>query len=188
VSRIPPPFRPLPDAPLIRVAGTPVSIRVEEHPDDEHVDHVWITLDIGMSEPVVLSVNTISRRNLLAGFDPRIRVGLIRGHWEFLPPRGATVCGSLDYSEIETSTNVFYEHRTRQEMEALLLSRGRGALLAEAWGAPYRNHRCGVHQIHSRRASCAVPDDLAGRDGALKFYFDQEHATELFLFKFCGQP
>ena len=36
------------------------------------------------------------------------------------------------------------------------------------------------------RASCSVPRDLIGRDGAIRFYFDDGHA-ELLLFKYCGQ-
>ncbi len=32
------------------------------------------------------------------------------------------------------------------------------------------------------RASCSVPRDLIGRDGAIRFYFDDGHANELLLF------
>lgn len=53
-------------------------------------------------------------------------------------------------------------------------------------GAEVEKHEW--RKIHSRRASCAVPGDLRGRDGALRFYFESGQATELFLFKFCGQP
>jgi hypothetical protein len=44
-----------------------------------------------------------------------------------------------------------------------------------------------LHQIHSRRASSAVPEDLRGRDGAVRFYFDEDQRSELALLKFSGQ-
>jgi hypothetical protein len=37
------------------------------------------------------------------------------------------------------------------------------------------------------RASCSVRRDYTGRDGAIRFYFDDGRA-ELLLFKYCGQP
>jgi hypothetical protein len=37
------------------------------------------------------------------------------------------------------------------------------------------------------RASCSVPRDLQGRDGAIRFYYADARA-ELLLFKYCGQP
>jgi hypothetical protein len=59
--------------------------------------------------------------------------------------------------------------------------------LIEAWGAPYHRAQPGLHQIHSRRASSAVPEDLRGRDGAVRFYFDEDQRSELALLKFSGQ-
>jgi len=177
----------LPDAPLVRVVGRIVGADVEEGATPEEIDHVWIRIHAG--EEVLASVNTSSRINLLAGFDPRIRVGLIRGTWMNLPPHGAAVCPSNDYGEIEARANVFFEHYERGALEDLLMDRCAKARLLEVWGAPYRQRfRQGVHQIHSRRASCAVPEDTRGRDGALKFYYEPGQETELFLFKFCGQP
>ncbi|MFM8808578.1 MAG: hypothetical protein ACKOJB_06710, partial [Chthoniobacterales bacterium] len=57
----------------------------------------------------------------------------------------------------------------------------------EAWGVPYHRAEPGLHQVHSRRASAAVAEDLRGRDGAVRFYFDEGQRTELTLIKFTGQ-
>ena len=58
----------------------------------------------------------------------------------------------------------------------------------QAWGDLYIREHPGIHQVHSRRASCAVPRDIVGRDGALRFYFGRDTVCETLLFKFCGQP
>lgn len=176
----------LPEVPLVRVAGRILGADVEEGSNPEEIDHVWIRIDAGGE--LVVSVNTSSRKNRVAGFDPRIRVGRSRGRWATLPAPAAEVCESSDYAEIESSNNVFFEHYEREPLEDLLLERSGGACLLEVWGAPYRQRVQGVHQVHSRRASCAVPEDIRRRDGALKFYFEAGQETELFLFKFCGQP
>ena len=59
---------------------------------------------------------------------------------------------------------------------------------AEVWGELHAKEFLGVRQIHSRRRSDAVEEDLRNRDGALKFYYPEENAAELFLFKYAGQP
>jgi len=145
-------------------------------------------MDAGRGDPLVVSVNTQSKRNRDAGFDPRVRLGILRGSWEHLPPRGMGRCQGFDYAEIEEGANIFYEHHTRESLEDLLLETTSRAILLEVWGAPYHSRwKPGIHQIHSRRASCAVAEDIRNLDGALQFYFREEQRTELFLFKFCGQ-
>lgn len=176
----------LADAPLVKAVGRILGAQLEEHERPEEIDHIWIRIDAGGD--LVVSVNTTSKKNRLAGFDPRIRVGIVRGTWDQLPVCGAEICSGNDYGEIEARENIFYEHYLRSGMEELLMSRCERAFLLEVWGAPYRHRLQGIHQIHSRRASCAVPEDIVGRDGALKFYFESGQATEQFLFKFCGQP
>ena len=176
-------------APFVHAVGGDLQIRVEDHPNPDYVDHVWITMDAGVAGRPQVSINTLSKRNRDAGFDARVRVGLIRGTWKLLPPRGLEIARRLDYEELEQMHSVFYEHFERVRLETLLTATTRRATLLEVWGAPYRNkHRLGIHQIHSRRASCAVPDDIRGHDGALRFYFPEDRTTEMFLFKFCGQP
>jgi hypothetical protein len=176
----------LPPAPLVKVVGRVLHAEVEKCATPDEIDHVWIRIQAG--DEIILSVNTCSRKNRLAGFDPRVRVGLSRENWTVLPPLGVEICLFNDYADIEARSNVFYEHFKRQPLEDLLMDRCAVACLVEVWGAPYRRRYQGVHQIHSRRASCAVPEDVLGRDGSLKFYFEDGQASEHFLFKFCGQP
>jgi hypothetical protein len=176
-------------APFVHAVGGELHVRVEEHPNPDYVDHVWITMDAGSAGRPLVSINTLSKRNRDAGFDPRIRVGRIRGSWDLLPQRGLEAATHLDYAELEQAHSVYYEHYERPAMEKLLLTTARRATLLEVWGAPYRNKkRLGIHQIHSRRASCAVTSDIRGHDGALRFYFPEDKTTAMFLFKFCGQP
>ena len=77
--------------------------------------------------------------------------------------------------------------RSNSASAALLIARTRAAVRIEVWGELYRRGHLGLHQIHSRRASCAVSTDLIGHDGALRFYLPEGKA-EMFLFKYCGQP
>ncbi|MEI8385967.1 MAG: hypothetical protein WCG76_00070 [Verrucomicrobiota bacterium] len=176
----------LPKVPLVRVVGRILGVDVEECENPDEIDHVWIRIHAGAD--LIVSINTSSKKNRLAGFDPRIRVGLNRGTCAKLPLQGVEICPSNDYADIEARANVYFEHYERGSLEDLLKDRCARACLLEAWGAPYQRIQQGVHQIHSRRASCAVPEDIRGRDGALKFYYESGQATELFLFKFCGQP
>jgi hypothetical protein len=176
-------------AALFHAVGGNLSARVEQHRDPAHIDHVWIRMKAGEIGSVQVSVNTSSRRNLVAGFDSRVRVGVITAPWEDLPSRGFEPWPRFSYDDFEKSTNVFFEHYEREALEKLLLDSVSQACLLEAWGMPYE-HRAhpGLHQIHSRRASCAVAEDIRDRDGALRFYFSERKETDLFLFKFCGQP
>lgn len=174
--------------PFVHAIGGELHVRVEDHPNPDYVDHVWITMNAGPIRPLV-SINTLSKRNRDAGFDHRIRVGIVKGVWETLPQRGIEAAVHLDYGDIERGNSVFFEHYERRDLEDLLVLTVQRATLLEVWGAPYRNkNRFGIHQIHSRRASCAVTADIHGHDGALRFYFPGEKTTSLFLFKFCGQP
>ena len=174
----------LPGADLVRAVGRVLGAEVEKSANPDAIDHVWIRMDIGGE--ILVSINTLSNRNRLAGFDARVRVGLVRGKWSVLPAVGAEVCERMDYTDIEAMTNVFFEHYERADLEKLLLDCCAEARVLEVWGAPYRHRLQGIHQVHSRRASCAVSEDIVGSDGALKFYFEKE--TLLLLFKFCGQP
>ncbi|MDX2081199.1 MAG: hypothetical protein SFU53_10470 [Terrimicrobiaceae bacterium] len=177
----------IPNAGLVRAVGDQLTAEVEDHPNPMEIDHVRITMDIGRRQRVFVSINTHSKRNRIAGFDPRVRVGRFRTDWKTLPALGLSPMLRFDYADVERSRNVFFEHWDREALESALLEVSARTRVLEAWGAPYRNQRPGIHQIHSRRASCAVADDLEGRDGGLTFYFDAGHEAETWLFKFCGQ-
>lgn len=177
------PFR----VPFVHAVGGELHVRVEEHPNPNYVDHVWITMNAGPFRPLV-SINTLSKRNREAGFDPRIRLGMVQGTWKTLPHRGVEAAESFSYEDLEREQTIVYEPYQRRDLEDILVATTKRATLLEVWGAPYRNkNRFGIHQIHSRRASCAVSAELPGHDGALRFYFSADKTTALFLFKFCGQ-
>jgi len=171
-----------------RAVGLPLFGEIEPHHNPLKVDHVWLTLDAGLGQPLKLAINTISIRNRDAGFDSRIRVGIHTEPFGSLPQIGLFPHPGLDYSFFESTHNVFYEHYEHHALENLLVEKIGTAILVEVWGELYSQRTIGIHQIHCRRASCAVPEDLQGRDGALKFYFAKNNLCETLLFKFCGQP
>jgi hypothetical protein len=176
-------------APFVHAVGSDLEAEVEEHQDPAQIDHVWITMNAGSMGPVFVAVNTLSKRNRDAGFDGRVRAAILRGTGHKVPERGADVCPGFDYSEVEGRTNAYFEHFGRKSLERLLVETTRRATLLEVWGTPYfRRDRAGIHQVHSRRLSCAVSEDFPNRDGALQFYFAEDQSSSLFLFKFCGQP
>lgn len=174
-----------------RVVGTPVRVSIEQHHDPDRIDHVLAEIDTGLPDltrPFVLSINTRSHRNLAAGFDPRVRAGRLRQPGLAPPARGIFEGELLDYRLIEEGATIFFEPLSRGQMEQMLLGFFKRCALAEAWGFLYGSPRRGLHQIHSRRASCAVREDLTGQDGALRFYFPPPEEPLLLLMKFCGQP
>lgn len=96
----------------------------------------------------------------------------------------------LDYQKIEAASPepVTFVSYTRPEMETLLVEKTSRAIFIEAWGELYLRNKPGIHQVHSRRASCSVPQDYVGRDGAIRYYFKDTGIAEMLLFKYCGQP
>lgn len=173
--------------PLVRVVGNRLKGRVEPPGHIRRPDHFWISVDPGFGLSVVVSVNTWSHRNAEAGFDPRVRLGILRGGWGTLPERGFSECRRFSYGEIPGQDAVDFRPLERVVLEQLLFDRVASAAMMEVWGAPYHRDHPGIHQIHSRSASCAVAESLEGLDGALRFYFREEGRTETLLFKFCGQ-
>ena len=124
-----------------------------------------------------------------AGFDERLRAGILRETWEALPERGAEAWPGFNYAEIEERANIYFEHHDRSSLERLLIDATRAATLLEVYGTPYlRKNIRGIHQIHSRKPSCAILEDFPNRDGALRFYFERDQISALLLLKFCGQP
>jgi len=161
---------------------------VEYASTPDRIDHIWLTFTLDYSVEMRAALNTISRRNRELGFDPRIRLGVIKQVYEELPAHGIFECDGFDYATLEEHANIFYEYHNQKEMNVILLEKIARAILVEVWGDIYAHRHNGIHQIHSRRASCAVAEDIIGRDGALKLYYMDENASELLLFKFCGQP
>lgn len=175
------------DGEFLRAAGTPIAFAAETDRIPSNIDHFWITLRIGTGDPLRIALSTHSRQNANAGFDPRVRVAVLASAWSELPAAGLHACAHLDYQEIESSQPVTYLEYERPALEVLLADKTGRAIFVEAWGELYVRNHIGLHQVHSRRASCSVLNDYKGRDGAIRFYF-QDGAAEMLLFKYCGQP
>ncbi len=172
---------------MVRVAGEPVAFAAEIDKVASNIDHFWITIRMGDLGPLRIALSTHSRQNAAAGFDARLRVGVVTTTWEGLPAAGMVEDPGLDYARIEAETPVKFVEYERPALEALLTEKTRRALFIEAWGELYVRTHLGPHQIHSRRASCSVLSDYIGRDGAIRFYFP-DGTAEMLLFKYCGQP
>ena len=172
---------------MARVAGEVSRCDVETSQRAENIDHVYVTVDAGLQSPVTLSLNTLSFRNRVAGHDPRIRLGVLRWRWTHLPARGLYPLEFFDYDTVELIENVEYRILERAAMEEYFALRCANCRRIEAWGVPYHRAQPGLHQIHSRRRSASEPTDLRGRDGAVRFYFDEDQRVELVLLKFTGQ-
>ncbi len=171
----------------VRVVGRPIRMEVEWNPNPATRDHFWITISVAEVGPVLLTVNTTSLRNRRAGFDDRIRVGRVRSAFHRPPTGGMSRSRLLNYASIESNSNVFYEFYERADLENMLREQTECATWVQAWGVAFERRTLGVHQIHCRRASCAVAEDLRQMDGALRFYREDEGVAEMLLFKYCGQ-
>jgi hypothetical protein len=171
---------------LVHVAGVPITFTAEIDPNPANIDHFWITIQMGDAGPLRIALSTHSRQNAAAGFDPRVRVGVIGGTRN-LPAAGHFPSRGLDYGALEAETPVTFLEYERPALETLLTDKTRRAIFIEAWGELYVRNQLGIHQVHSRRASCSVVTNYIGRDGAIRFYF-ADGTTEMLLFKYCGQP
>ena len=168
---------------LVHVAGTPIAFAAEVDRVPSNIDHFWITIGIGHNDSLRIALNTHSRQNAAAGFDPRIKVGVIPSNWKDLPTSGVTIARGLDYAEIEANAEhpIIFVDYERPALERLLMDKCERAVFIEAWGEFYFRKEHGIHQIHSRRASCSVPKDEIGRDGAIRFFFGHDATAEMLL-------
>ncbi len=172
---------------FVLAAGELVAYAAETDKDPTNIDHFWITIRPDDNELLRIAINTYSRINAAAGFDPRMRVGIVLTKWSELPAAGVFKCDGLDYGNIEAEGDVTYTEYERPALEKLLVAKIRRTVFIEAWGELYARDHLGLHQIHSRRASCSVSKDYKGRDGAIRFYYRDDSTAEMLLFKYCGQ-
>jgi hypothetical protein len=172
----------------VHLTGVPYSARGEVHADPRRADHVLITVAVPPFGPFIIAVNTFSRLNANAGFDPRVRLGIVPSIWKQKPEPALEENAIFDYAPIEAAQPLAFEKLAPEELTARLVERTRAAVRIEVWGELYARPLLGVHQIHSRRASHAMPHSLRNRDGALRFIYLENNAAELLLFKFDGQP
>ena len=134
---------------FVRVTGEPVRCVVERDRNSKGIDHLWITVHAGQFGSVRIAINTTSVQNRERGFDPRIRVGIVRSIQSVLPATGIMPAEALDYGTLEKSQSVAFQEYERQDLELLTDE----ALLIEGWGEIYVRGHLGIHQVHSRRAS-----------------------------------
>ena len=174
-------------AKFVHIRGVPYAVAHEVAENPEDADHLHLTLEVPPFGRLTAAVNTFSRLNRDAGFDPCVRMGIVPAPYEKKPDPGLEELPGQDYAQLEAILPIAYEAYAREALAALLTEKMKRAVRAEVWGELYAREHLGIHQIHSRRASCAVPLDLRNRDGALKLYYP-DGLSELLLFKFCGQP
>jgi hypothetical protein len=174
---------------FVHITGVPYQVELEPVRDDAlEPAQVWLSIEVPPFGRLRTILNTTSKRSAEAGFDARIRVGIVAQTWTEKPSPGLIEDPGQDYSGLEAALGVEYRSYEEKELRAMLVERARIAVRAEVWGELYAREHLGVHQIHSRRASSAVATDLKRRDGALKLYYATENRADLFLFKFAGQP
>ena len=174
-------------AKFVHVRGVPYTVTHEVAENPEDADHIHLTMEVPPFGRLRAAVNTFSRLNRAAGFDARIRMGIVAAPYDKKPEPGLEELPGQDYAQLEAILPIAYESYDREPLAVLLMEKMKRAVRTEVWGELYAREHLGIHQIHSRRASCAVPLDLRNRDGALKLYYP-DGLSELLLFKFCGQP
>ena len=86
-----------------------------------------------------------------------MRVGIIKSTYTEKPSPGLEECAGLDYAKQEEKHNVFFETYERLALTEMLVTKMKLAIRAEILGELYAIDHIGIHQVHSRRASCAVP-------------------------------
>lgn len=128
------------------MAGVPIAFAAESDKVASNIDHFWITVGMGHAESFRIALSTHSRQNAAAGFDPRVRVGVVASAWKELPAPGVLTCRGLDYREIEAAGTVTYIEYERPALETLLAEKTGRALFIEAWGEFYFRNHLGIHQ------------------------------------------
>jgi hypothetical protein len=173
---------------FVHVTGVPYVVEIPPAAEPTDADHVWLTLEVPSLGRIRTVINTVSKLNRNAGEDSRVRVAIQDSTWSEKPQTGLLESDGQNYAVVEASSELKNKEYEQTELAELLAARAKTAVRAEVWGDLYARDHLGVRQIHSRRASKAVTEDVIGRDGALKLYYSDENKAELFLFKFYGQP
>ncbi len=66
---------------IVHAAGTPIAFAAEIDRVPANIDHFWITIGLGTGDPIRVALSTHSRQNAAAGFDPRLRLGIVASTW-----------------------------------------------------------------------------------------------------------
>ncbi len=172
---------------IVHVVGQPIGYRIEANRNTDRIDHLSISVRAGNADVIEIALNTFSLRNARRGRDPRIRLAIVVSTWGALPAAGIFPSDGLLYAAVEAENKVAYHEYERSALEALLIRKIDTALLVEGWGELYLRSHPGIHQVHYRRKTSALPEGEHSRDGAVRFYFEEKATTELLLLKFFGQ-
>lgn len=172
---------------FVHVTGVPYAIEQRPVDDPTKADVIWLTVEAPPFGRLRASINTTSALNRDGGFAPEIRVGTVKSTWTEKPPPGLVEDPGQDYAKIDAAFQVEYVAMDRDSLFNLLKDRAKKAVRAELWGELYASETLGIRQIHCRRKSNGFGADTRNRDGALKLYYADENAAELYLFKFDGQ-
>jgi hypothetical protein len=175
-------------AKFVHVRGVPYAVQMEVAEDPSRIDHVYLTIEALPFGRIRAAINTLSRLNRDAGFDGRVRMAIVPAPYDKKPEPGLEELPGQDYAQLEAILPITFEAYEHEALAALLMEKMKCAVRVEVWGELYATDHIGIHQIHSRRASCAVEKDVRNKDGALKLYYTAGNLSELLLFKFCGQP
>jgi hypothetical protein len=109
-----------------------VNYAAETNRNPIDTDHFWITIQTGHPGLLRISINTFSKINARAGFDPRMRIGVVASTWTKLPAAGVFKCPGLDYGDLEAKDVVTYVEYERPR--ALLRRRVVGNFVGFATG------------------------------------------------------
>jgi hypothetical protein len=172
---------------FVHVIGIPYGFEEPAQEDPARIDPLWIVLEVPPFGRLRAVINTHSLAARNAGLDERMRIAVVPLSWTEKPAPTLNEDPGQDYAKIAAALPGAFDPMERGALAELLTERAKRAQRVEVWGELFATETLGVRQIHSRRASAARPDGLENRDGALKFYFAEENAAELFLFKFDGQ-
>jgi hypothetical protein len=174
-------------AKFVHVTGVPYTVeRAPAATEGTESDNLWLTVEAPPFGRLRVVLNTASAAARTAGDSPNLRVGIVQSTWTEKPAPKLAEDNGQDYAKIEAAFAVTYQEMAPAELFDLLAERAKRAVRAEVWGELFARDTLGVRQVHSRRKSRAVPDDLRNRDGALKLYY-ADNTAELMLFKFEGQ-
>jgi hypothetical protein len=171
---------------FVHVCGVPYTVAVSESEDPLRIDHIHLNVEVPPFGRLRVAVNTLSRASREAGFDVRVRLGIIRSTYTEKPAPSLEECAGLDYAKQDEKHGVKYEAYEQAALQEMLVAKMKAAIRVEIWGELYARDHLGIHQVHCRRASKAMPADVPNRDGAFKLYFP-DGTTEAYLFKFEGQ-
>ena len=69
----------------MRAVGNPQRVESERDDDPSRVDHVWLALDVPPIGRLNVAINTLSHYNRDAGFDERIRLGILSAKYTRRP-------------------------------------------------------------------------------------------------------